>query len=189
VINSTCIAANVPVPISGNISGQTATVISAAIASQTINASLSGSATSLTGTYSVTGTGCASGDKGNIAGVLVPSISGTWKGTFVSSTVANPTVTVTAPITEGTADANGLFVISGTATYAGSPCFASGTTATGSAMAGRTTDVILKNNDGSTVEFVGFLTNPAAPTQMTGTYTVSGGLCTGDSGTGTLTKQ
>ena len=38
-------------------------------------------------------------------------------------------------------------------------------------------------------EFVGTLTNPAAPTQMTGTYTVTGGLCDGDSGTGTLTKQ
>jgi hypothetical protein len=189
VINSACIAPNVPVPISGNISGQTATVNSAAIASQTINATLSGSATALTGTYTITGTGCAGGDKGNIAGVLVPSITGTWKGTLISNTVANPGVGVTAPITEGAADANGLFVITGTAAYVGSPCFASGTTATGSGMAGRTSDVILKNDDGSTVEFFGSLNNPAAPTQMNGTYTVTGGLCDGDSGTGQLTKQ
>lgn len=189
VVNSTCITASTPVPITGSISGQTATVTSAAVASQTINATLSGSPTALNGTYSVTGTGCAGGDKGTIAGVLVPSVTGTWKGAFVSSVVANPTVITTAVITEGAADANGLFSLTGTATYSGSPCFASGTTATGSAISGRTNDVILKNNDGSTVEFVGFLTSPASPTQMTGTYTVSGGLCNGDSGSGTLSKQ
>lgn len=189
VVNSTCITPSTAVPITGNISGQTATVTSASIASQTINASLSGSATALTGTYTITGTGCASGDKGNIAGVLVPSVSGTWKGTFISNTVANPGVGVTASIVEGAPDTTGLFVITGTSTYVGSPCFASGTAASGSAMAGRTTDVILKNDDGSTVEFVGALNNPAAPTQINGTYTVTGGLCDGDSGTGQITKQ
>ena len=191
VANSACITRTTPVPITGNISGQTATVTSANIASQTINASLSGSATALTGTYTIAGTGCAGGDKGNIAGVLVPSISGTWKGTLISNTVANPGVGVTAPIVEGAPDLTGLFVITGTSTYVGSPCFTSGTTATttGSAIAGRTTDVLLKNDDGSTVEFIGFLNNPAAPTQITGTYTVTGGLCGGDTGTGTLTKQ
>ena len=189
VVNSACIAPSTPVPITGNINGQTATVTSANVASQTINASLSGSATALTGTYTVTGTGCAGGDKGNIAGVLVPSISGTWKGTLISNTVANPGVGVTAQIVEGAPDPTGLFVITSTATYVGSPCFASGTTATGSAMAGRTTDVLLKNDDGSTVEFIGALNNPAAPTQMTGTYTVTNGLCGGDTGNGTLTKQ
>src|SRR6185503_15016616 len=140
VINSACFTPTTSVPISGVISGQTATVTSAAVASQTINASLSGSATALTGTYTVTGAGCAGGDKGNIAGVLVPSITGTWKGTFVSNTVANPSVGVTAPITEGAADPSGLFVLTGSAAYVGSPCFATGTTATGSGMAGRTTD-------------------------------------------------
>jgi len=137
VINSACITPSTPVPITGSISGQTATVTSANIASQTINASLSGSATALTGTYTIAGTGCAGGDKGNIAGVLVPSISGTWKGTLISNTVANPGVGVTAPIVEGAPDPTGLFVITATSTYVGSPCFTSGTTATttGSAMA------------------------------------------------------
>jgi hypothetical protein len=189
VINSACFTPSTPVPVSGTISGQTATVTSAAVASQTINATLTGSATSLTGTYSVTGTGCAGGDKGNIAGVLVPSITGTWKGTFISSAVATPSVGVTASVTEGTADPTGLFVLTGSATYVGSPCFSTGTTATGSGMAGRTADVIFKNDDGSTVEFLGALNNPAAPTQINGTYTVTGGLCSGDSGTGQLTKQ
>jgi hypothetical protein len=189
VINSACFTPSTAVPISGAISGQTATVTSAAVASQTINASLSGSATALTGTYTVTGTGCAGGDKGNIAGVLVPSITGTWKGTFISSAVATPSVGVTASVTEGPADPTGLFVLTGTTAYVGSPCFSTGTTATGSGMAGRTADVIFKNDDGSTVEFLGALNNPAAPTQINGTYTVTGGLCSGDSGTGQLTKQ
>jgi fibronectin-binding autotransporter adhesin len=189
VINSACIAPSTAVPISGTISGQTATVTSAAVASQTINATLSGSATSLTGTYNVTGTGCAGGDKGNIAGVLVPSISGTWKGTLISNTVANPGVGVSATITESAADSTGVFALTGNATYTGSPCFASGTATTGSDITGRTTHVVLTNDDGSTVTFIGSLNNPAAPTQMNGTYTVTGGLCDGDSGTGQLTKQ
>jgi hypothetical protein len=189
VVNSACFTPSTAVPISGTISGQTANVTSAAVASQTISATLSGSATSLTGTYNVTGTGCAGGDKGNIAGVLVPSISGTWKGTFISNAVAHPSMGVTAAVTEGAPDPSGLFVLTGSATYVGSPCFASGTATTGSAMAGRTVDVLLKNDDTSTVEFIGALNNPAAPTQINGTYTVTGGLCGGDSGTGQLTKQ
>lgn len=192
VINSACFTPSTAVPISGTISGPTATVTSAAVASQTINASLSGSATSLTGTYTVTGTGCAGGDKGNIAGVLVPSITGTWKGTFISNAVAHPSMGVTAPITEGAADPSGAFVLTGSAAYVGSPCFTTGTTATAtttSGMAGRTVDVFFKNDDASTVEFVGALNNPAAPTQVNGTYTVTGGLCAGDTGTGQLTKQ
>jgi hypothetical protein len=192
VANSACFAAGTPVPISGTISGPTATVTSAAVSSQTITVLLSGSATALTGTYNVAGTGCAAGDKGNIAGVLVPSITGTWKGTFISSAVATPSVGVTAPITEGAADSTGVFVLTGTTAYVGSPCFSTGTTATaatGSSLTGRNADVVFKNDDGSTVEFIGALNNPAAPTQISGTYTVTGGLCSGDSGTGQLTKQ
>jgi hypothetical protein len=189
VVNSTCFAANTPVPVSGSISGQTATVTSAAIASQTITATLTGSATALNGSYSVSGTGCAGGDKGTVVAVLVPSITGTWKGTFVSNGLGNLQVGVTTPITEGSADNTGLFPLSGTAALTGSTCFSSGTLATGSGMAGRIVDVIIINSDGSHTEFLGSLTNPSAPTQMTGTYTVTGGVCGGDSGTGTLTKQ
>lgn len=189
VINSTCFATTTAVPVSGSISGQTATITSASITNQTITATLSGSASSLTGKYSVSGTGCAAGDSGTLSGVLVPSISGTWTGAFISSALGNPQVGVSAPITEGAADSTGIFALSGSAAFSGSSCFSTGTMATGSAIAGRITDVIIKNNDGSTAEFVGTLTNPAAPTQMTGTYTVTGGLCDGDSGTGTLAKQ
>jgi hypothetical protein len=56
-------------------------------------------------------------------------------------------------------------------------------------MAGRTTNVVLTNDDGSTTTFIGSLNNPAAPTQINGTYAVSGGVCDGDTGTGQLTKQ
>lgn len=107
----------------------------------------------------------------------------------MSNAVGNPQVGVTVPLTEGGADATGIFALTGTAAFTGSTCFNAGTLSSISAIAGRLVDVIVKDNDGSTAEFVGTLTNPAAPTQMTGTYTVSGGLCNGDSGTGTMTKQ
>jgi len=189
VANSTCFTFGTAVPVSGTISGQTATVTSAAIASQTITATLTGSATALSGSYTVSGTGCAGGDKGTVTAVMVPSITATWKGTFTSNGLGNPQVGVSIPITEGTADNTGLFPLSGTATLTGSTCFSSGTLATGSGMAGRVVDVIIINSDGSHTEFIGNLTSPATPTQVTGTYTVTGGVCGGDSGTGTLTKQ
>jgi len=189
VVNSGCFTSSTAVPISGTISGQTATVTSSAVASQTISATLTGSATSLTGTYTVTGTGCAGGDKGNIAGVLVPSISGTWKGTFISNAVAHPGIGVTATVTEGAADSTGVFALTGNAAYTGSACFATATAATSSVMAGRTTNVVLTNDDGSTTTFIGSLNNPGAPTQINGTYAVSGGVCNGDTGTGQITKQ
>ena len=56
-------------------------------------------------------------------------------------------------------------------------------------MAGRTTDVLLKNDDGSTVEFIGSLNNAAAPTQITGTYTVTAAFATATPATAQLTKQ
>lgn len=196
VVNSACFAATTPVPVSGSVSGQSATVTSAAIASQTISATLTGTANAINGSYnaingsySVTGTGCAGGDHGSLSGVLVPSITATWKGTFTSNGAGNPQVSVTAPISEGAATATGTFAVTGTAAYTGSPCVSTGTLTTASAMAGGVVDVVINNNDGSTIEFVGLLTNPAVPTQMTGTYTVTGGICGGDSGTGTLTKQ
>ncbi len=189
VINSTCIPTTTPVPVSGSVSGQSATVTSANITNQVITATLSGSATTLNGNYNVTGTGCAGGDHGTLAGVLVPSISGTWSGTFISNAAGNPQVGVTAPITEGSADATGIFALTGTVAFSGSPCFSTGTLANGSASAGRLSDVIIKNNDGSTTEFIGSLTTPATPKQMVGTYTVTGGVCNGDTGNGTLTKQ
>jgi hypothetical protein len=188
VSNSACIPFNIPVPISGNISGQTATVTSAPVSSQIINATLSGSATSLTGTYSVAGTGCAGGDKGSIAGVLVPSITGTWKGTLVSN-VSNSTITLTAPITEVGADATGLFGLTGSAAYTGATCFTSGSIiAANSSIAGRTIHIIFSNNDGSNVDLFAAPVNPASPTTITGTYVLLGGVCS-DMGTFTMTKQ
>lgn len=192
IFNSTCIDSGTIIPISGTVSGQTITVTSANIASQVITASVNGSASALSGTYSITGTGCASGDKGTLSGVFVPSVTGTWKGTFTSKAAGNPQIGVTVTLTEGAAGSGGfpgLFGFTGTVAYTGSSCFTTGNLTSGSLIVGRHVQVVSTNNDGSQIMFIGTLTNPSTATQASGMYNVFGGACGGDSGTGSLTKQ
>ena len=192
IFNSACIDSGTIIPISGTVSGQTITVTSANIASQVITASVTGSASALSGTYSITGTGCASGDKGTLSGVFVPSVTGTWKGTFISNAAGNPQIGVTVTLTEGAAGSGGfpgLFGFTGTVAYTGSSCFTTGNLTSGSLIVGRHVQVVSTNNGGSQTMFVGTLTNPSTATQASGMYNVFGGACGGDSGTGSLTKQ
>lgn len=192
IFNSACIDSGTIIPISGTVSGQTITVTSANVASQVITASVTGSASALSGTYSITGTGCASGDKGTLSAVFVPSVTGTWKGTFISNAAGNPQIGVTVTMTQGAAGSGGFpgtFGFTGTVAYTGSSCFTTGNLIALSLIIGRHVQVVSANNDGSQITFIGTLTDPSIATQASGTYNVGGGACSGNSGTGNLTKQ
>jgi len=151
----------------------------------------SGSASNLSGTYTVTGTGCAGGDRGTMSANLVPSVSGTWHGTFTSTVTPGPVVNATATLTQSsTPDAHGLFAVTGTVTFSGSACFTSGTITQGFA-AGGALGLDIATNDvpsGGDTVFAAFMDNPTAATAATGVYQVNTGTCSGDSGDGHLTK-
>jgi hypothetical protein len=186
LFNSPCLALSTDIPMAGTIKASSATVTSAPVASQVISATFSGSASSISGTFSVAG-GCASGSTGAFTGVLVPSLTATWTGSFLSVS-GPPAVTATVPLTQSaTADADGLFALSGTAALSNSVCFTS-STISASAVSGRVIALLLNNNDGSQTLFTGSLTAPATAKQITGSYSVTGGSCNGDSGTGTLSR-
>jgi hypothetical protein len=184
--NSPCYDLALDIPVSGTATASNATVTSSSVQSQVISATLSGGAASVTGTFSITG-GCAAGSVGTFNGALVPSLSGTWTGSFTSVN-GPPVVTATANLTQtALADADGLFSLSGTAALTNSACFTSSTVAV-SAVVGRVVLLSLTNNDGSTTSFAGTLTAPGTAKQITGNYSVSGGACAGDTGSGTLSR-
>ncbi len=188
-------------PVTGTIASDTLTLTGVLASSNfTITfTNVSGSNTSLTGTYSVTG-GTDTGDSGTIIGVLAGSYTGNWAGTD-SATGG----TVTIGMTEATsASTNGSFVMSpttgGGVAFSGvNGCVVTGTlNPTYSFAAGGIVFLDINTVDTGIVGEMTFLgvANDAtnATTLAGGSYTYTGGTsCMLQSGVGpvnfTLTKQ
>jgi hypothetical protein len=188
---SSCYDISTDVPLNGSISGTNFTLTSAAVNSQVISvAGTVSSASALQGTYSIAG-GCSAGDHGNIAAVIVPSISGTWKA--VDNSSGTP-VTITGTITQSaTPTVDGIFPLTGNFTYAGSPCSTGGTLNAVSFIAGDLVGIDAQTNDtnattGETI-LVAYLDSPSAPTSFAGDYQIASGLCAGETGNLNFVKQ
>jgi len=189
--NSPCFILASDVPVSGSISGQTVTLSSAASVGPVVTVSANAtSATAMTGTYTVAGT-CADGDKGTISANLVPSITGSWHGTFTSQVTPGTTINATANLTQSpTPNADGFFPVTGTVTFTGSPCFTSGTIVQ-SIAAGSVIGLEITTNDQPTpgeVVFAAIIDSPATGTAATGSYEIAAGSCVNDTGNGHITK-
>jgi hypothetical protein len=196
VSNSSCYSYSTGVALSGSQDSKgNLTLTSGSISGQilTVTGVVTGSGVQISGLYTVSG-GCASGDKGTIGGFVIPDISGTYKGTIVSRTGVQ--IATTAQIVQTAVDANGFYHFTGSASFTGSPCF---TTAT---LAGSGNSILNGN------QYAGYFTtagSPAAQIALSGlvnstvgasptsllvtSYSVSGGLCSGDTGSGQLNKQ
>lgn len=140
-------------------------------------------------TYSVAG-GCDAGDGGTVSGWAAPPLDGTYTGNFISKSGITNGVSVT--ITQSSQPgSNGMYSASGSATFASS-CFSTGTFSPTDAgdpaqlVFGDFVQVEIETNGGASVIFQG--TVDSTGRTITGTYQVLGGLCAGDSGTGTVTK-
>jgi hypothetical protein len=105
------------------------------------------------------------------------NVSGTWSGTWASSRGSGGTVQ--ALISQSGAS------LSGTATVTGSPCFTSGSIS-GSVFGNNVAFGVLFG-EGQQANFSA--TVGSGGTSMSGTYSVSGGACNGDTGSFNLTKQ
>jgi hypothetical protein len=185
-LNSPCFSLAENVPISGNVTTSGAvSATSSAIGSQVLTLTGNVSAGLLSGgTYSIAG-GCGAGDKGTVTGYIVPAFSNTYSGTFLSvSEVSISTTLTTAQIGP---DSNGFYGVSGSATFSGSPCFTSAMI-TNSTITGAYMEVVLADSDGSTTTFGGYITDSSGKT-IAGDYQVSGGKCSGDHGTGSVSHS
>jgi hypothetical protein len=197
VINSLCYSPSQTVAFTGTVKGSKVTLTSASVGGEVLSITASGTAGSLTGTYSIAGGTSCNGQTGTLVANPVPSVSGTWTGPIVDGN-GDLNAKLTIALTQAaTASADGTFAVTGKLTYSGSTCSVSGTLQTSSFMAG--TYIVVQ---GDTIEFDGsagtftyyptFLNNPTSPTNMQGPYqqTFGPGFCTDSNPNATtFTKQ
>jgi hypothetical protein len=155
----------------------------------TLTANYSGSALT-NATYTIAGGTCAfaSAKIAPTTGTQLQPISGNYQGTFTDS--FNDVIPVTAALTQSAQpDANGIFHVTGSATFPGNPCLPS-PVITDSTITGNTLSTTYTQQQGSiTNTVVASGTFDATATTLTITNWTLTGSCGPDHGTGTLTHQ
>jgi len=195
VVDSLCFPASQAIAITGTVKEKKVTLTTASFQDQVITVTATGTDPStLTGTYTVTGTGCDGGDQGTVVATAMPSITGTWTGPI------NPTLGIAVPtlslnLTQSaTASEDGTFPLTGTVTYTNSGCSVSGTVSSGSVagqyIASLHVNTIDQNQTAGDFFYENVLLDSAsAPTSMTGDYDAITDLCGEIAQPVTLTKQ
>lgn len=195
VNNSDCFQATQDVSVTGTVTPAGAVALtSAAVGGQTLsmtgyaavnlgNGAAGGVTGIFNGSYAFSG-GCANGENGTFAGTMMPPVDGVYAGSFQS--VSGQNIGVSLNVTQAGPNADGEFSISGTATFTGSPCFSTAAIAA-STIDGEFIDATVTGSNG-TMEFTGEILD-TVPTLIGGTYHVTAGACTGDTGGGNLTKS
>jgi hypothetical protein len=127
----------------------------------------------LNGTYTVGG-GCADGDRGNVTGFSVYSVTGNWAGNLTTAGGGN--IHWNAQLAQGKADSEGSFGLSGAVTFDG--CFGVGTITSGafpspSFIIGQSVNLEIKTSNG-TINFLGAADDDGL---IRGSYTASGAPC------------
>ena len=176
---SPCFDQLTTIELGGTGSGSNLSLTSVPVNGQVIALTASVANNAFTGTYAIDG-GCTNRDRGNITGLKVPSVSGTWRIIF---DVNEQHVGLgRAMLTQGTAEPEGSFGIGGTTTNSivGSSCYAgtitAGTFPSPSYIMGSSVNLVIKTVDGGTVSFLGTLNQNG---EIAGYYQVAGGVCDG----------
>ncbi len=190
------------IPIAaGTLTGTTLTITSSTLPNGNV-LNLSGTVNSnnnalTSGTYSFSGSGCASSDTGTITGNQDTSLtSPNYTGTMTSSGSVGTTTITHGDMIEGGPDVNGhgLFIVSNGITSppfsftansgTPTPCFITGNISPLTVVTGNYVFITLLTNNGS-LTLTGSTT--FADQTISGTYSISGGPCNNDSGTFTMT--
>jgi hypothetical protein len=124
IASSRCFKVDNDVPVSGTIADGTADLTSLPVDGQILRASLMGHDTTTVGNYSFSG-GCSNGDQGTLNGNLMPAVSGMWNA--IDSEPGKPPSTVNLALAQSAQpNGHGVYPISGTFSFRGSPCQVSG---------------------------------------------------------------
>jgi hypothetical protein len=138
--------------------------------------------------WSFAGGNCASMGTAEVTATDYSEISGTYNGTFLDA--GGNQLPVSAFVEQTTQpDQNGQFSLSGTATFPSNSCFSQQPTLTTSLVTGSNLSMTYTDfGSGATLTASG--TFNSAATQLTiANWSIAGGSCNGDSGTGLLTEQ
>lgn len=145
---------------------------------------LNAKATTMSGTYSVTG-GCADGATGTISGEEISPVSGTYSGSDEGGTLQ-------LQLTQNPyGNGNGYFEFSGSAAVSGISCFNTGKIVTASSLiTGNSLLLTLSTSDPTGAELILQGTvDPAGSTITLSSIKVTAGNCAGSYGTATLNLQ
>ncbi|HEX3987245.1 MAG TPA: hypothetical protein VHX13_11625 [Acidobacteriaceae bacterium] len=138
--------------------------------------------------WAFAGGNCASLGKANVTATNYSTIGGTYLGTFTDRD-ANP-IGVSAFLQQTTQpDENGQFSVSGTATFPSSPCFTQQPTVTSSLVTGSSLSMTYTDPGSGAVLTATGSFNSAATQLTIASWSIVGGSCNGDSGTGTMTLE
>ncbi|MBV9670930.1 MAG: hypothetical protein JOZ43_08255 [Acidobacteriales bacterium] len=184
ILSSSCFPSADNISVSGTVDGSGKVLLTtAADAGQVVSITGTATSSSITGTYKISG-GCGSGDSGNITVTSYPNISGTYAGTFTSTSGAG-SITVSSQISQNTQPAaDGTYVLTGSATLSGSSCGSGGQFDSSSSLVLGDNVIIVFTNGTDTITFAGQV--DAAGKKVTGIYTDQG-ACS-DSGSGTVSR-
>ncbi|MGA7339658.1 MAG: hypothetical protein WBE72_21455 [Terracidiphilus sp.] len=140
----------------------------------------------LDGAYAISG-GCTASESGSVIGLAVLPLATTYTGTLQSASGSSYGASLT--VAESGPNSQGVYTLSGAATFTGNPCFSSGAI-TSSVVFGDNVDVTISLNNNSSLEFTAFAP-PVPPNSLLTSilYNVSGGACAGDAGSGYLTGR
>lgn len=124
IASSRCFKVDKDIPVSGTIDGEDASLTSLPVDHQVLHAALIGHDASLVGNYSITG-GCSKDDEGSLNGNLVPPVSGMWNA--IETQPDKSVVGVNLALAQSdNANPHGVYPLSGTLSFTGSPCQVSG---------------------------------------------------------------
>lgn len=187
-------------PVSGTIdANNNVSLTSSAFNGQVLTATMVAAANGKTmqGTYKITG-GCIGNEQGTFQAATYADANGSWSGSVTSASPNSTAVPVTATISQSlTANAHGVYPVTGSVTFTGSPCFTTaqitaGTSALGSFLAGGYLSLYLSAADSVTGAPVTIIVSgqakDATSKSMDVDYDVKGGSCDRDWGTGTITR-
>ncbi len=170
-------------PVSGTINGTTVSLTSHGVAGEAIT--INGTVTSnlITGTYNIQA-GCADGDYGTITATLLSPATGNWTGTVAGGANA------AAMLSQALPNASGYSLLSGTLTFSGANCTASGTLANDQSwVLGNVIQAVVSLNNGGVMALNGFITDVSnAANRMTVNFSISEGTCAGQTGSVTFSR-
>jgi hypothetical protein len=129
IASSRCFSVDKDIPVSGTLEGESLELKSLPVEHQVLHAALIGHDASMVGRYSFDG-GCSTGDEGTLSANVVPSVSGMWNA--IETKPGGAVMGVNLALAQSdNANGHGVYPVSGTLAFTGSPCQVSGRVTSG----------------------------------------------------------
>ena len=187
IASSRCFSVDRDIPVSGTLVDESLELKSLPVAHQVFHAALIGHDSSMVGNYSFEG-GCSNGEEGTLNANVVPSVSGMWNSIETKSDGAVVGVNLALAQSEN-ANGHGVYPLSGTLAFTGSPCQVSGRVTSGY-VAGNIVVINATTEEAAggigSLRMEGDFAGGHAPS-IVGAYTYGSGSCKDQAGVLTFT--